>query len=654
MDYRAFDTDRSRKAWRSKVRFAAVGILCVANIVCLGLFVGHVREPHPSTLQSMQELSTLGASSLEEDVHHLMTRMEIVEERLNRIDPRNCSLSCQHNGRPDSTCKTCVGCDGGWSGLQCEACALTCQHESVLDASTCLCSCSKDKGWSGPACDVCSLGCQHGGVANEDCTVCTCVAGWTGTVCDTWDPTAPIDQIVAKQNELAEQSQAAYDALMKRPKPPLPGEVGTGVDAARGIRKLPVVKLNYDATDLRTWTNPAGTTFSIPEEAMFEETGGKLVPDKASYVFTSIAEFERVLSSMRSKRQGAGGLFEQPLPLTDVYNAYFNGNGLIVVQQAHAIYELALAYSPDHSRVYELDPLIASALDYLPNEYESDHAKQLYRKFIDLWGTHYTSRAVAGGILEMYVSVDSCMIPAANLDELQRQSLTDMANRLDGSTLPLLPVYEHHRRQFKWRFLGGSGASETADPTQWKNWLSQIENSPVQTRYEVSAISELVHDPTKRAVLQRAIGAYLDEIAQQRQADVNRLLETDKSRFLAPHDITFTHQYVGYNPTSGAVSVAAGGRGTAGTHMWANVESYTTVNDDCERSADGFSVRAWSGGNAGGWVGEGQCSSAQSEASHNWVFRHGGDWSACHVAGGKGWNQCWATITCCISFICRS
>eukprot|EP00743_Colponemidia_sp_Colp-15_P003372 GILK01003645.1.p1 GENE.GILK01003645.1~~GILK01003645.1.p1 ORF type:complete len:533 (-),score=63.55 GILK01003645.1:125-1489(-) len=444
--------------------------------------------------------------------------------RLDKLAP-DCDISCVHGGLPNPDCTTCVNCTGGWSGVDCNSCG-ECQHGGVMtDRQQCVCSRCRNS-WAGPMCAMCGLQCQHGGQPNADCSGCeSCLVGWTGQVCETFDDVGDLSPLEKYVVELADKARQSMEDMRKRPRPPLPGEVGTGIDTATGELRLPVVKLNYDSN--RTWTNPEGQAYTIPSEVIYEEVLSKYSPKTVGWAFWDVFEFQRVLSSWQSDRSAFGGVFAYVKSLFDINSKYFTAtNSLLLVQRRHGIYELSLPYTESKARKYAFDEYCQRAIDYLPSDYSSANSRKLYRLFIDTWGTHYTTRSTLGGILEFSVLYAKTLITASGFrsETLLQEGINMMQLKMNPNRPDTVnPTFKAGVEALTVKFIGGSLAAEMVDASRWREWVESIPYAPLQLEMEYSSIAELIQDPAKRAAMQQAIGEYLTEMGQKREDEEDKI-----------------------------------------------------------------------------------------------------------------------------------
>ena len=184
---------------------------------------------------------------------------------------------------------------------------------------------------------------------------------------------------------------------------PLTGYVGYGFDLSTGASHLPVAFLTFQNPNL-TYNH-----HRLPVQAKFTPyiPSGSSGPPPASEVsatataFSGVGQYREHLQSTQTSAtasmQSFVGLNSVPSgeTLQGLWNEYFSHDlSLGYSQQLFPAYRMELDATP------QLDEHVMLALDSLPPSYASDTEKAAYKKFIQLWGTHYSTAVVSGGALE--------------------------------------------------------------------------------------------------------------------------------------------------------------------------------------------------------------------------------------------------------------
>lgn len=419
-------------------------------------------------------------------------------------------LECNAKLCNDCACVNgaCV-CSGGWSGAACETpfchnrndCSDHGDCRMEMTSIVCMC----DAGWAGARCEqfVCPLTCAHGGLPDTNCTTCVnCLGAWTGSECAVWDSNVPLDQLFGQLNGVildAATAQKDLEAVN-----PIRGNIGWGVDIVTGVlSSLPVVGLSY-TDDQKTWH---GYRYPV-EAAVVPIENPQPVCD--SQAFPLVTDYVAHVRNNVAQSGGQNGIYGNPFP--SVLNGFYNRPGdpsLSVTQLMYAIYKIELP--SNQNTPYTLDKFARRALESLPPDYGSETNKALYRRFLETFGSSYTTSSDVGGLLELHSVWQSWLAtdPGYNAQTLAEQAaidfgLTTGVCKQGGS---MLPPYAANRVNDGLTCLGGSPDACAV----LASWFLTVPSDPVPLSYTTNSISTLVSDPRVRASLEAAVAAWVQE-----------------------------------------------------------------------------------------------------------------------------------------------
>jgi hypothetical protein len=166
------------------------------------------------------------------------------------------------------------------------------------------------------------------------------------------------------------------------------------------------------------------------------------------------------------------------------------------------------------------------ALAVLPATY----TPEIYKLFIQFWGTHYTNTAYFGGIIEQQTLVQDCVFGVAGFNNtvVLQQVNVDFSNSLTKGTVPVIQQYALHRKLGVLDMYGGN-----PEIVNWQTRVPTFEDNPVPVKFTYAPIYNLIADPVKKANLLKATTDYVAQwqasmtaqataIAAQAQAEFNQ------------------------------------------------------------------------------------------------------------------------------------
>lgn len=386
-----------------------------------------------------------------------------------------------------------------------------------MDLKQIYCVC--DVGWKGDRCQnaTCPLNCTHGGVPNADCTSCVgCAGAWTGKLCDSWNSSITASQLLNELNSVANASLAALANLQAVN--PIRGNIGWGVDIVTGsLTTLPVVQLTYTDPQ-KTWHG-----YRYPVEAVVVPLENPQ-PICDAAVFGLVSDYVGFVRNNVAQNGGRNGIYGSQF--ASVLNSFFNRQtttpddpALSITQLRYAIYKIQLPPKP--TGLYSFDKYALRAIQALPPDYNSDTNKAVYRRFLELFGSSYTTSSDVGGMLELRSLWAQWITQAGFTPEtLAQQALIDIGyvTGLCKQSQDLSPKYSANRmNDHPLLCLGGSPASCSNPP----DWLQTVATDPVPLNYDTTSISTLVQDPSVRDSLEQAVSSWVQE--QNSQWDATNL-----------------------------------------------------------------------------------------------------------------------------------
>ncbi|KAG9393206.1 MAC/Perforin domain [Carpediemonas membranifera] len=282
--------------------------------------------------------------------------------------------------------------------------------------------------------------------------------------------------------------------------PLLVGRVGVGYNMATGQFGLPVVHMTAGPKTYHGTAIPSQVTFTNRGLAQADEARTyKKYEDYAKTLSWNIG------STTVDGETIVGGMMSHSQNMKTIYSKYFNGPISLAVST-----RTATAYTLSTSS-HDLDPYFETAVAALPSTYDAN----LYGLFLEYWGTHLTTSADFGGMLEHQTILRSCIWSKMAEGTL----LNELKNELNGV------AGESHRKSgnsyVSWRKMGTTDIiGGNPEIHAWRSRVSSFATDPVQIKYTVHRISHYITDSTKRAHVETAINAALHKAHNDRAAEM--------------------------------------------------------------------------------------------------------------------------------------
>ncbi|CAF3629212.1 unnamed protein product [Rotaria sp. Silwood1] len=243
----------------------------------------------------------------------------------------------------------------------------------------------------------------------------------------------------------------------------LPRGVGIAIDISTGKLYLPAFETSK--TNSSIWTDPISRqSLRVPPEIQLT-TASEMKNDEVTIrIFRTENEMTDVWLRNAEAGYWTGGQFAYSRNISDLYNAYFAENqGTAVAQQLLPLYTLTMKKG-----MMKLNQYAQAAINHLTPAYNED----LYRRFIDAWGTHITISTQLGSLKELQIIFRNCMIASeAELSYMNSKQQSFLEENLKEELLnekPCLDYYYYKRRKVVVNRRLGGNLALINDTTEWK------------------------------------------------------------------------------------------------------------------------------------------------------------------------------------------
>jgi hypothetical protein len=305
---------------------------------------------------------------------------------------------------------------------------------------------------------------------------------------------------------------------------PIPGVsnagLGQGFDAKRGEYKLPVgASLTYSQE--KQWYDPIQQeTFLIPDELDFSDTPCACFREKswmiqnATAAWTSETDWWGISVGYGTTSYSVGVSFSQLVAniRSELHNFTW---GATLVDRSQELYALDFA-----TTIPNLSPMFMQAVNSLPAT-----GGQAYTTFLAYWGTHYISGAKFGGHCNFTVTYDKSLTTTKSqhyVDDqigiqvsimMKSQGISfDIGMGLDsGSGEIHIDTLFKDNSVHAYECVGGDLDYLAAG--DYESWRASLRKNPAMIPHSqrLRPISDLVMDPTRRALLKTAVDSYMNQ-----------------------------------------------------------------------------------------------------------------------------------------------
>jgi hypothetical protein len=281
-------------------------------------------------------------------------------------------------------------------------------------------------------------------------------------------------QCPGASNNTLQKGQRARSQLPQT----LPHGVGMAFDSATGKLLLPALNFTYDKST--TWNDPnTNQDFYIPNEVTLTPSTIENSANVDVRIFKTEIELADIWQkSHLTSDHWLGGEFGLVQNISDLYDKYFKDGRMAAINQKTTVLYALQMKSSDQPKSLVLNKYAQGALDQLTNEVTND----VYKSFIDAWGTHIIVSTRIGGMIEQQISLRECILRD---DTLMTAGMTlanltkDMSEELLSSSPCITHYYYVRRKKLLDRLLGGNvNANTTLD------WYRTLALDPALVRID--------------------------------------------------------------------------------------------------------------------------------------------------------------------------
>ncbi|CAF4029862.1 unnamed protein product, partial [Rotaria sp. Silwood1] len=275
---------------------------------------------------------------------------------------------------------------------------------------------------------------------------------------------------------------------------PLPRGVGVAIDITTGKLLLPALEFSKDGNT--TW-QINDQSFHVPPEVNvtrpFYAVGAA---DINIRIFQTETEMANVWLRNAEAGYWSGGQFAYSRNISDLYYSYFKDNqATAILQRLETLYILKA-----NKTMMKLNRHAQAAVDSLTAAYDEN----LYRQFMDAWGTHVTTETEVGVMTEQQIIFKSCILADQNsyVDNILFNLDANLREEFTKSQ-PCLDYYYYMRRKKILDHRIGGDPALVNDSVAWQR--STVLNPALLKVNQYVPWYDLVGNPQVKANLRLAI-----------------------------------------------------------------------------------------------------------------------------------------------------
>ncbi|CAF1240494.1 unnamed protein product [Rotaria sordida] len=253
------------------------------------------------------------------------------------------------------------------------------------------------------------------------------------------------------------------------PLPPLllPRGVGMTIDISTGKITLPALELTYTDGTEKLWTDSySKQSFIVPNEVLLTNVSTDENKPKVS-IFKTEVDLVNVWTRNADGGYWTGGEFGLAKTALNVYTDFFTENqATSISQNPFSLYILTMISANSPSSLV-LNKYAKAAIDALPQDYD----EEIYKSFMDIWGTHIAVSTKIGGMKEQQATLKNCIWSSPyftggiSIDEIKKYLTEDLL-----SQTPCDSYYSSRRKLAIDHLVGGN--IEIQDIELWKQTIA--------------------------------------------------------------------------------------------------------------------------------------------------------------------------------------
>jgi hypothetical protein len=221
--------------------------------------------------------------------------------------------------------------------------------------------------------------------------------------------------------------------IRSTPLPPLllPRGIGMTIDISTGIITLPALQLTYSDGAENLWTDPySKQSFIIPNEVLLTNVSDD-ENKPAVHIFKTEVDLVDVWTRDADSGYWTGGEFGLTKTILDVYTKFFTDNqATSISQNSFGLYILTMISANSPSSLV-LNKYAKAAINSLTQVYD----EEIYKTFMDVWGTHIAVSTKIGGMKEQQVTFKNCIWASPyftgglSIDEMEKLLKEDLLSQ---------------------------------------------------------------------------------------------------------------------------------------------------------------------------------------------------------------------------------
>jgi len=288
----------------------------------------------------------------------------------------------------------------------------------------------------------------------------------------------------------------------------LPSGIGLGVDLSTGAKKMPIFKLSPSGRTFNNFVIPNGVDASLFNGVT-----------NVTLIFEGMYKYVQYLyNTTRTNIVPYQMSFALEPSLVEIFTKFFSGNSyLTVTKYMLSLYKTRMTAAMNQ---FAFDDMAIDAINFLPPDYNSDTNKNLYRMFVQYWGTSVITGSEEGGMWEIdSMFQQSLLKPSGPLyeDQVRSNANNEFYNKAIGNGRRVDQVYVDKRRLGSLGCVGGNSA-EMCAKDKFGAWQNTLWKNPTPINYEVADFTQMLPSPMRENV-KNSIKAHLSEIYQKWSVD---------------------------------------------------------------------------------------------------------------------------------------
>jgi hypothetical protein len=280
---------------------------------------------------------------------------------------------------------------------------------------------------------------------------------------------------------------------------PLHVLIGVGWDPIQGQIKLPFLQMSY--TKNKYYVSNSNTKYYIPDEVILEKRNISY-RNMITRIYKTVDQYLDNLNPNRTTiNSGPLGI-----PINDIPNFlhfFDNGNSVIAsTTEYRSNFDLKL------NGIQTIIPVVQQAINSLPQQYDPD----LYKLFIEYWGTSVVISGTSGGLGQQTVMMKQCFGGIDFSSESELYMLKQFYSK-EYSHINFAARFTQYSKASIIDMFGGN--PEITDPKEWITRVNSFDDNSILIKVSVKPITDYILNPIIKENMINAITEYYTNGIQQ-------------------------------------------------------------------------------------------------------------------------------------------